>query len=206
MSLSGAETIQSYGHMPHEFRMDILLQENKLSASKLRTSLDSTRMTRKIGSMGRDFLEGTSVSDALYGDSSGTLSSRSAGGDALHGYNGADYLYGDVRYLRLTGRGGTDTIWAGFDGDTAYGDSYTMSSSSAGGSDRIWGESGYDRLYGDARTMSGSARGGADKLYAAMTTTAFSAMPIPCRRRRPAAPTGFTATTTAIFSMAMHMS
>ncbi len=63
-------------------------------------------MAHKIGSLGRNFLEGGSVSDTLYGDSDGTLQARTAGGDALHGYNGADYLYGDARSLRLSARGG----------------------------------------------------------------------------------------------------
>ena len=59
-------------------------------------------MAYKVGSPGRNFLEGTGVSDSLYGDSSGTLTSRTSGGDSIHGYNGADYLYGDARNLRFT--------------------------------------------------------------------------------------------------------
>lgn len=76
-------------------------------------------MALKIGSLSRNFLEGTSTSDTL------------------HGYVGADYFYGDARTFRGTARGGADTIWAGSDRDTVYGDAYAMSSSTVGGSDKV---------------------------------------------------------------------
>jgi hypothetical protein len=58
----------------------------------------------RIGTLGRNFLEGTPGSDRILGDAS-TLSSRTAGGDQLHGYGGADFLYGDVTTLGGSARG-----------------------------------------------------------------------------------------------------
>jgi hypothetical protein len=45
-------------------------------------------MASKVGSLGRNFLEGTDTSDSLYGDSSGTLSSGTAGATRFTGTTG----------------------------------------------------------------------------------------------------------------------
>ncbi len=49
-------------------------------------------MAKKIGTLGGNFLEGSSTSDRIYGDSGGLISSRTMGRDQIHSYNGADFL------------------------------------------------------------------------------------------------------------------
>lgn len=102
----------------------------------------------QIGTLGSDFLFGSSANDVIRG---------LAGDDSIFGNGGNDYLQGDAGNDSLYGASGIDYIDGGADNDVLYGN---------GGKDTLIGGSGDDLIYGgsDADYILGGA--GNDTIYA----------------------------------------
>ena len=114
------------------------------------------------GSYGDDAgLNGSSLSDLIYGDSNELLT-VSAGDDTIVGNGGGDVIYGDADLLALGARGGDDVIDGGAGSDRIYGDAETLYGQSRGGDDELHGGAGNDMLWGDGY-LAERSRGGADR-------------------------------------------
>jgi subtilisin family serine protease len=95
--------------------------------------------TRLTGTEGRDFIQGRTTADNLYGLGGGDRLRGGRGFDALLGGNSADRLWGNAGHDYLLGEAGRDWLWGGQGHDTLLGNQ---------GRDRLEGGRGNDLLAG----------------------------------------------------------
>jgi Ca2+-binding RTX toxin-like protein len=70
-------------------------------------------------------INGTPGADALFGDTSGTLS-NTGGKQTINGLGGDDFLYGDAMNMQRHAHGGNDILNGADGNDTLYGEAYEM--------------------------------------------------------------------------------
>jgi serralysin len=116
-------------------------------------------------------INGTLGADALFGDTSGTLS-NTGGKQTINGLGGDDALYGDAMIMQKRAHGGDDILNGGDGGDNLYGDAFEMHQNSVGGDDKLDGQSGSGvNLYGDAIYLYDNAHGGDDTLTVTVSSS-----------------------------------
>lgn len=91
-----------------------------------------------VGSVGRDYIQGNSLANTIYGDNTGT------------GIGGNDTLFGGEGNDSIVGGSGNDTITGAEDDDYLLGNAGNDTISGDGGNDTIEGGAGADSLSGGA--------------------------------------------------------
>ncbi|MFO0821305.1 MAG: autotransporter-associated beta strand repeat-containing protein [Pirellulales bacterium] len=106
-----------------------------------------------VGGTGNDTLNGTSLTDLIFGGDGDDLIHGGDGSDCIFGGAGRDQLFGDNLNDLLVGGSGDDTIRGGADEDRIFGGS---------GSDSLFGEAGHDWMEGGGGNDSVDAGDGND--------------------------------------------
>ncbi|WP_430781247.1 calcium-binding protein [Actinoplanes sp. G11-F43] len=113
----------------------------------------------RLGDKNDVFVNRTSLTGNVYGDS---------GADTLTGGSGSETLYGGSGKDRINGGAGADTIHGGSGDDVIHGDS---------GNDFLHDGSGADRVYGDSGNDAFFDGSGKDRFYGGTGNDSFNAGP-----------------------------
>ncbi|MAX96973.1 MAG: hypothetical protein CL559_14140 [Alphaproteobacteria bacterium] len=102
-----------------------------------------------FGGAGHDRIDGSPVSEAIFGNLDNDTLTGGAGEDSLFGGQGDDYIEGNTGFDLLFGNRGNDQLYGGKDNDVLYGNQSEDTLFGGVADDVLFGGQGNDALYGE---------------------------------------------------------